>query len=97
MTERPATELGRILVIVPTYNEAANIEKTTGRLREAVPEADILIADDTSPDGTGDVADHRAASDDPGPVRPRRGRCSASVKYARRQSRVGQSMRLRRK
>ncbi|WP_217428316.1 polyprenol monophosphomannose synthase [Microlunatus speluncae] len=64
MTQRPATELGRILVIVPTYNEAPNIEKITGRIREAVPDADILVADDNSPDGTGDVADHLAEADD---------------------------------
>ncbi|GAB3757897.1 polyprenol monophosphomannose synthase [Microlunatus parietis] len=81
MTERPATELGRILVIVPTYNEAANIEKTTGRLREAVPEADILIADDNSPDGTGDVADHLAASDDHVHVLHRRGKEGLGAAY----------------
>ncbi|MFC7622013.1 polyprenol monophosphomannose synthase [Microlunatus sp. GCM10028923] len=81
MTERPATELGRILVIVPTYNEAANIEKTTGRLREAVPEADILIADDNSPDGTGDVADHLASSDDHIHVLHRRGKEGLGAAY----------------
>ena len=57
-------QLGRILVIIPTYNEIDNIEPITRRLRAAVPEADILIADDNSPDGTGRLADELAASDD---------------------------------
>jgi dolichol-phosphate mannosyltransferase len=56
--------LGRILVIIPTYNEAENIEPITRRLRAAVPEAHILIADDNSPDGTGRLADELAAGDD---------------------------------
>ncbi len=62
----PAGErgLGEILVIIPTYNEAENIESITGRLRSAVPTARVLIADDNSPDGTGKLADALAASDD---------------------------------
>lgn len=55
--------LDRVLVIIPTYNEAANIGPITGRLRTAVPAADILVVDDNSPDGTGDLADELAASD----------------------------------
>jgi dolichol-phosphate mannosyltransferase len=55
--------LGSILVIIPTYNEAENIESITGRLREAVPQAHVLIADDNSPDGTGKLADALAAAD----------------------------------
>lgn len=54
---------GRVLVIVPTYNEAANIAAITARLRAAVPEADLLIADDNSPDGTGKIADELASED----------------------------------
>jgi Glycosyltransferases involved in cell wall biogenesis len=56
--------LGRVLVIVPTYNERGNLSMITGRLRAAVPEAHILIADDNSPDGTGEAADELAAADD---------------------------------
>ena len=56
--------LGRTLVIIPTYNEIDNIDMITGRLRASVPEADILIADDNSPDGTGRRADELAAADD---------------------------------
>jgi len=57
------SELGRILVIIPTYNESGNIESIVSRLRAAVPAADVLIADDNSPDGTGDIADKLAAGD----------------------------------
>jgi dolichol-phosphate mannosyltransferase len=55
--------LGQVLVVVPTYNEADNVRQITGRLRAAVPEADLLIADDNSPDGTGGIADELAAAD----------------------------------
>ncbi len=53
----PAAQLDRVLVIIPTYNEAENVGPITARLRAAVPQADILIADDNSPDGTGRLAD----------------------------------------
>jgi dolichol-phosphate mannosyltransferase len=54
----------RTLVIIPTYNESENIERIVARTRTAVPSADILIADDNSPDGTGQLADALAATDD---------------------------------
>ena len=57
-------DLGKILTIIPTYNEAGNVELITARVRAAVPEAHILIADDNSPDGTGTIADTLAAADD---------------------------------
>ena len=56
--------IGRVLVIIPTYNEAENIRLITGRVRSAVASVDILVADDNSPDGTGDIADELAAADD---------------------------------
>ncbi len=62
MTEQFA-DLGAILVIIPTYNEIENVARITGRVRAAVPAADILVADDNSPDGTGQVADELAAGD----------------------------------
>ena len=52
------------LVIIPTYNESENIERIVERTRTAVPAAQILIADDNSPDGTGKLADSLAAADD---------------------------------
>jgi dolichol-phosphate mannosyltransferase len=55
--------IGRVLVIIPTYNEAENIRIITERVRRAVPSVDILVADDNSPDGTGDIADELSAAD----------------------------------
>jgi dolichol-phosphate mannosyltransferase len=55
--------LGRVVMVVPTYNEAENITWIVNRVRAAVPDADILVVDDGSPDGTGQIADDLAASD----------------------------------
>jgi dolichol-phosphate mannosyltransferase len=52
-----------VAVIVPTYNERENLESIAARLRTAVPEADLLVVDDNSPDGTGELADKLAAGD----------------------------------
>jgi dolichol-phosphate mannosyltransferase len=57
-------DLGRVLVVVPTYNEAENLEPVVGRLRASVPEADVLVVDDGSPDGTGEIADRLGAADE---------------------------------
>ena len=56
--------IGRVLVVIPTYNEADNIRLITDRVRRAVPSVDILVADDNSPDGTGTIADEISAADD---------------------------------
>jgi dolichol-phosphate mannosyltransferase len=75
------SDLGRILVIVPTYNEAENVEPIVGRIRAAVPEADVLVADDNSPDGTGELADKLAASDDQVHVLHRKGKEGLGAAY----------------
>jgi dolichol-phosphate mannosyltransferase len=49
------------LVIVPTFNEIDSLESILGRLRAAVPGAKILVVDDASPDGTGELADQIVA------------------------------------
>lgn len=49
---------GRILVIIPTYNEAEALPMILARVKSSVPTAEILIVDDNSPDGTGRIADH---------------------------------------
>ncbi|HEX5613656.1 MAG TPA: polyprenol monophosphomannose synthase [Acidimicrobiia bacterium] len=51
----------RPLVIVPTYIEAENLPEFLPRVRDAVPEADVLVVDDNSPDGTADVAERVGA------------------------------------
>jgi dolichol-phosphate mannosyltransferase len=50
----------RTLVVLPTYNEAENIDDVLTRLRRAVPDAHVLVVDDHSPDGTADRADKLA-------------------------------------
>ncbi|WP_109505546.1 polyprenol monophosphomannose synthase [Nocardioides speluncae] len=55
--------LGRVVMVVPTFNEALNIEWIVGRLRAAQPGVDVMIVDDNSPDGTGALADQLAAAD----------------------------------
>ena len=46
----------KTLVIIPTYNELENLPLITGRVRAAASEVDILVVDDNSPDGTGELA-----------------------------------------
>ncbi len=53
----------RVLVIIPTYNEAENLPLILARLRAAVPAAHALIVDDNSPDGTGRIAEDLARDD----------------------------------
>jgi len=54
----------RVLTIIPTYNEAETLPGTLQRLRAAVPESDVLVVDDNSPDGTGIWADAQAGKDE---------------------------------
>jgi apolipoprotein N-acyltransferase len=62
-TMETGSSLGQVLVIIPTYNERENLPLIVGRLRTAVPGAHVLVADDNSPDGTGDLADELAGAD----------------------------------
>lgn len=55
--------LGKVLVVIPTYNELENLPIIVSGIRAAAPEVHILIADDNSPDGTGEVANSLAAQD----------------------------------
>jgi dolichol-phosphate mannosyltransferase len=54
---------GRVVVIVPTYNERENLPLILDRVFAAVGGVDVLVVDDGSPDGTGGIADQRAAAD----------------------------------
>jgi dolichol-phosphate mannosyltransferase len=55
--------LGRVVMVIPTYNEAENLEWIVERVRTAHPALDVLVVDDESPDGTGQIADRIAAAD----------------------------------
>jgi dolichol-phosphate mannosyltransferase len=52
-----------VLVVVPTYNERDNLEPLLTRLHATLPGVDVLVVDDGSPDGTGELADKLAADD----------------------------------
>ncbi|MFD0529579.1 polyprenol monophosphomannose synthase [Kitasatospora arboriphila] len=79
--ETTFADLGRVLVIIPTYNEAENIERIVSRVRTAVPEVHVLVADDNSPDGTGDLADKLATDDDHVRVLHRKGKEGLGAAY----------------
>ncbi len=74
-------DLGRILVIVPTYNERDALPLIVERIRAAVPEADVLVADDNSPDGTGAIADSLAEADPKVRVMHRHGKEGLGAAY----------------
>jgi dolichol-phosphate mannosyltransferase len=64
MSESPLDQsLGRVVMVIPTYNEAENIAWVVSRLRAAQPSVDLLVVDDNSPDGTGALADELAVAD----------------------------------
>lgn len=71
----------RVLTIIPTYNEIESLPKTLQRLRAAVPDSDVLIADDNSPDGTGAYADEIAAVDPQVHVLHRKGKEGLGAAY----------------
>ncbi|WP_371498723.1 polyprenol monophosphomannose synthase [Kitasatospora sp. NBC_00374] len=79
--ESTFADLGKVLVIIPTYNEAENVERIVSRVRVAVPEVHVLVADDNSPDGTGDLADKIAAEDGNVHVLHRKGKEGLGAAY----------------
>lgn len=54
----------RVLVVMPTYDEAENLDHVITSLHASQPDADVLVVDDASPDGTGRIADALATADD---------------------------------
>jgi len=50
-------------MVIPTFNEIDNLADVVARVRRSVPHVDILVVDDSSPDGTGELADRLAAAD----------------------------------
>ena len=72
---------GSLWVILPTYDEAENIEAVVGGIRAAVPEAHVLVVDDNSRDGTGEIADALAGADDHVEVLHRPGKAGLGRAY----------------
>jgi dolichol-phosphate mannosyltransferase len=81
IANRPRDPLARVIVVIPTYNERENLEQIVARLRTAVPAADVLVADDNSPDGTGDIAEKLALTDDQVHVLHRAGKQGLGAAY----------------
>lgn len=71
----------RVVVVIPTYQEAESLPGVVHRLRAAVPQADVLVVDDASPDGTGRLADAMAAADPAVHVLHRPGKQGLGVAY----------------
>jgi len=69
------------LVIVPTYNEADNIERLVSLILQQAAPLHVVVVDDNSPDGTGKIADHLAAQDARGAVIPRTGKVGLGTAY----------------
>jgi dolichol-phosphate mannosyltransferase len=71
----------RVLVVIPTYDERETLPTTLPALRQAVPDADVLIVDDNSPDGTGALAEDLASADPGVHVMHRPGKQGLGVAY----------------
>jgi dolichol-phosphate mannosyltransferase len=76
-----APSAGRVVVVMPTYNERQNLEAIAARVRAALPAADLLVVDDNSPDGTGDLADKLAEGDSQVQVMHRTGKAGLGKAY----------------
>ena len=70
-----------VLVVIPTYNERDNLEPLLSRLHEVAPAAHVLVVDDASPDGTGELADKLAAADERVRVLHRPGKAGLGAAY----------------
>ncbi len=73
----------RALIVTPTYNERANLATFVSEVRAAAPHADLLIVDDASPDGTGDLADELAEKDAQVRVMHRAGKLGLGSAYVK--------------
>lgn len=71
----------RTLIVTPTYNEKDNLQRFVDAVRGALPEADLMVVDDNSPDGTGAIADAIAAKDDHVTVMHRAGKLGLGTAY----------------
>ncbi|GAB4110437.1 MAG: polyprenol monophosphomannose synthase [Sandaracinaceae bacterium] len=71
----------KTLIVTPTYNERDNVEHFVTSVLRVVPHVDVLIVDDHSPDGTGEIADRLAASDSRVRVMHRPGKLGLGTAY----------------
>jgi len=69
------------LIIIPTYNEIENLEPLTREVLRRLPRAHLLVVDDDSPDGTGDMAERLAGEDGRVHVLHREGKLGLGTAY----------------
>lgn len=81
MSENQSIEFPSTLVIIPTYNEKDNLPRLVEAIHEVVPHVHILVVDDGSPDGTGELADAMAESDERIQVMHRTGKLGLGTAY----------------
>ena len=81
MSKTSYESLGKILVIIPTYNEIESLPVIVAAVRQNAPSVFILVADDNSPDGTGALADELALSDSQVQVLHRKGKNGLGAAY----------------
>ena len=81
MSETTRPPIQRVAVLIPTYNERDTLPVIVARLREVVPDADLVVLDDNSPEGPGAVADALAAADPRVQVLPRAGKEGLGAAY----------------
>jgi dolichol-phosphate mannosyltransferase len=73
--------VGPVLIIIPTYNESENLPLLLAAVFDVQPDVDVLVVDDNSPDGTGDLADALAAEDSRVQVLHREGKQGLGTAY----------------
>ncbi|MBP8196520.1 MAG: glycosyltransferase, partial [Deltaproteobacteria bacterium] len=73
--------MSEALIIIPTYNERENLKSLCDQVLTALPSADLLIVDDNSPDGTGQLADELAAQNPRIQVLHRSGKLGLGTAY----------------
>lgn len=73
--------MDRVAVVIPTYNEAGNIERLVTTVRATVPEARVLVVDDNSPDGTGDIVRRLVEADPQVELYARAGKLGLGTAY----------------
>ncbi len=71
----------RVLVVMPTYDEAESLDRVLTGLHASQPDVDVLVVDDASPDGTGRIADALATADDRVHVMHRPGKHGLGAAY----------------
>ncbi len=74
-------DMPRTLIVTPTYNEKDNLPRFVDAVRSAYPEADVMVVDDNSPDGTGEIADAIAQEDQKVKVMHRSGKLGLGTAY----------------